>query len=325
MALSADVFQETRISFKNGRKCSMPPARKKGNTTGPVAGPDHGSEYITTGKAAKLLLVTSDTILRWIKEGKLPTRKTAGGHNRIPLDSVMKLASPKRSQPVETMTPPERSFVPCWKFNAADGRIKESCRSCLVFKARGDRCYEVGVILKRNGQGAMCCPTECEECAYYRHEMQRPVNVLIFTDNEALKESLTTESGPSRLRLQFTSCAYDCSLVVDSFRPEYVVVDCAMELVKCEELCMHLANDPRIPWVKIMLAVPPGAKCGANLLDSVAVVDQPFGIDELESYVEPRLLPNTDFPDAARRAPAVIAFNSRVLKVSVMNSLPSIR
>lgn len=264
----------------------MSPAKRKENAKSPVVDSDRNMDYVSTGKAAKLLSVTPDTILRWVKSGKLPARKTAGGHNRIPLDSVLALIELYKDLPAEEkIASLERPFVPCWEFNAAAGRIKENCRSCLVFKARGDRCYEVGVILKRNGQGATCCPTDCEECAYYKHQKQRPINVLIFTDNEALKDSLRKESRLSKLRLQFTSCEYDCSLIVDSFRPEYVVVDCAMELVKCEELCIHLANDTRIPWVKIMLAVPPDENCETALRGGIAVIDQPFNISELEGYV----------------------------------------
>ena len=39
--------------------------------------------YLSTGKAAKALSVTPDTVLKWIKSGKLDARRTAGGHYRI--------------------------------------------------------------------------------------------------------------------------------------------------------------------------------------------------------------------------------------------------
>jgi excisionase family DNA binding protein len=246
----------------------------------------HKAQYISTGEAAKLLSVTPDTILRWVRAGKLSARKTAGGHNRISLDTVNGLLIPEANSSPDRPVSLERPFVPCWEYNSSSGKIKDSCRSCLVFKARGDRCFEVGMILKKNGHGATCCPTSCEECSYFKEQQRRPINVLIFTDNETLKESLKREARMSRLRLQFTSCEYDCSLAVDSFRPEYVIVDCAMELVKCEELCIHLANDPRIPWVKIVLAVPPDKECTTNLMGGISVIAQPFGIGELEDCVD---------------------------------------
>ena len=38
---------------------------------------------LSTGKVAKLLSVTPDTVLKWIKNGQLPATRTAGGHYRI--------------------------------------------------------------------------------------------------------------------------------------------------------------------------------------------------------------------------------------------------
>jgi excisionase family DNA binding protein len=39
--------------------------------------------YITTGEAAAIFDVDSDTVLRWIKSGKIPAIRTLGGHYRI--------------------------------------------------------------------------------------------------------------------------------------------------------------------------------------------------------------------------------------------------
>ena len=35
--------------------------------------------YLSTGQAAGICSVSPDTILKWIRSGKLPARKTAGG------------------------------------------------------------------------------------------------------------------------------------------------------------------------------------------------------------------------------------------------------
>ena len=50
-------------------------------------------KHISTGKAAKMLSVTPDAVLKWIKKGKIPARRTPGGHYRIPLDAVYRLAN----------------------------------------------------------------------------------------------------------------------------------------------------------------------------------------------------------------------------------------
>ncbi|MBI5117517.1 excisionase family DNA-binding protein [Candidatus Poribacteria bacterium] len=233
-----------------------------------------------------MLSVTPDTVVKWIRRGKLKAMKTAGGHYRIPHDSVASLLPAARDIADNEHMPSKRPPVPCWEYNAAAGKIKENCRSCLVFKAKGSRCYDVGRVLREKGEGATCCQTDCEECSYYREQRQRPINVLVFTDNALLRGILTKQASSTRFRFQFASCEYDCSLVVDSFRPEYVIVDCVTDLEKCEELCRHLACDPRIPGVEIILAVPRDKNIETNLVGGITVIEQPFCIADIEKRVE---------------------------------------
>ena len=47
--------------------------------------------YYTTSQAAKLLSVSPDTVLRWVKAGKISSYRTPGGHARIPADAVAAL------------------------------------------------------------------------------------------------------------------------------------------------------------------------------------------------------------------------------------------
>jgi excisionase family DNA binding protein len=242
--------------------------------------------YVSTGKAAELLSVTPDAVLKWIKKGKLRVRKTAGGHYRVSLDSINKLlASEEESFSETSSSVPIKQRVPCWEFHAVDGKIKDDCRTCLIFKSRGEKCYEVGMALKKERSGATCCPTSCEDCEYFKTQKLQPVNVLVFTESDSLRDSLKKEAATSNLRLQFASCEYDCSLVVDSFRPEYAVLDCSKEITECEELCEHLRNDPRIPGVKIMIGLPPEKKGNIRGDSDIAVIQQPFHIAELEGYI----------------------------------------
>ena len=39
--------------------------------------------YLTTGEAAAIFDVDSDTVLRWINAGEIPAIRTPGGHYRI--------------------------------------------------------------------------------------------------------------------------------------------------------------------------------------------------------------------------------------------------
>lgn len=53
--------------------------------------------YWTTFEAAKKLLVTSATIIKWIREGRLKTIRTLGGHRRIPDAEVQRVYKEMRS------------------------------------------------------------------------------------------------------------------------------------------------------------------------------------------------------------------------------------
>ena len=49
------------------------------------------NKFYSTTEAANICQVTPGSIIRWIKEGKLETALTAGGHRRIPAASLLKL------------------------------------------------------------------------------------------------------------------------------------------------------------------------------------------------------------------------------------------
>ncbi|MBI5117518.1 excisionase family DNA-binding protein [Candidatus Poribacteria bacterium] len=242
--------------------------------------------YVSTGKAARLLSVTPDAVLKWIKAGKLEARKTAGGHYRISLDSVQSLLKGEEASRNERGPHQKKRLVPCWEYNSIEGKIKDQCSSCLVFKAKGSKCYEVGKILKERGQGATCCPTKCEECSYYKEQGHRPISVLVHTGDSSLKGSLAKEPSPPRIRLRFTTSEYDCSVTVDCFRPEYVILDCKGKSAKCDNLCERLANDPRIPGVRIFLLLPPGMTCKTSMQENISIIERPKSVADVESLLD---------------------------------------
>jgi excisionase family DNA binding protein len=51
-----------------------------------------GPNYLWTKDVADLLHVSPKTVSRWAKEGKLPHRRTLGGHRRYPEAAIRELA-----------------------------------------------------------------------------------------------------------------------------------------------------------------------------------------------------------------------------------------
>jgi excisionase family DNA binding protein len=86
-------------------------------------------EYLTTFEAAKMMLVTPDSVLKWIKSGKLAARRALGGHYRIErskIEALLKgseeLASPESTHNQKASNIAGNSMP--WKKNLqADVRI----------------------------------------------------------------------------------------------------------------------------------------------------------------------------------------------------------
>ena len=80
--------------------------------------------------------VTPDTVLKWIKKGRLAATRTAGGHYRVALPDLEPFMAgfgqKARSRPSLEMTfPPipsqdgtkeDPEEVPCWEFLSDEGR-----------------------------------------------------------------------------------------------------------------------------------------------------------------------------------------------------------
>ena len=150
--------------------------------------------YVSEEKAARLLLVSRDTVLKWVKDGRLQAKKAADERYLISRDSVLKLLTAEEGL-IEEIINEKRPSVPCWEYNAENGKITDDCHSCPVFQTRKKKCYEVGKFLKETGHGATCCATDCEDCSYYKAQRRSSSDVVILPDSETLKDSQERESN----------------------------------------------------------------------------------------------------------------------------------
>jgi len=241
--------------------------------------------YLSTGQASKLLAVTPDTILKWVKLGRLPAKRTAGGHYRISEEDIKTLLEVTDSSDLSQISPqPENGLFYCWEFFAVDGQSKKDCLDCLVYKAQALNCYEMNHLSKDLGYNGGLCSSSCDKCSYFRYQLGRPFKVLVITDDNDRKTALEKEEDEKRIQLEFATCEYECSLLVERFRPDFVVVDCAMAKDKCRELCYHLANDPRLQGNTIILAAPP-RKLDLSYPGTVRI-KHPFTLEDLMSHLK---------------------------------------
>ncbi len=247
------------------------------------------TEYLSTGKTAALCSVTASTVLKWIKAGKIQAIRTAGGHYRIPknvVDSVMGSVPLEELNAVITQEEkPERPFQYCWEFKAKSDEIGNGCKNCVVYKARVGRCYEVSNLPNDVGHAHVFCSESCGECDYYRMVIDQRPNILVVTDQSQLKESFESQTTSSGYNLRITDCEYKCSMLVDNYRPDYVVIDCSMGTNRSRDFAQNLVVDPRIPYVRVILTGKRSEfpkKCD-NLV--FAFIEHPFTGNEIEDLI----------------------------------------
>ena len=248
-------------------------------------GPDNQDRdrLLSTGKVAQLLSVTPDTVLKWIKSGRLRASRTAGGHYRIAQDDIEALSSDDfESQPIG-----DTDFLYCWEYYATDGQPGESCLGCLVYRTRARRCYEMSDLGPEAGYAGTYCTDTCEECAYFQEVVNRSRRVLIVTESDELRRRLQRESSNSRIDIEFVSSEYECSTTCHHFRPEFVVIDGSLPEAMRASLCSHLAADARVPGVQIILVndIEAASRSGQTKTPVRGALPRAFRLQELEEHI----------------------------------------
>lgn len=238
---------------------------------------------LSTGKVAKALSVTPDTVLKWIKSGRLPAIRTAGGHYRVAREEVDRLVA-SETGPYEP--PHERAFVHCWEFYGTDGCPNAKCLDCLVYRAQAIRCYEMSGLEVETGYVGAYCTTSCDECEYFRDVVRGRRKVLIVSECSDLRQRLREDSAGRSLEVRFADSEYQCAATCGEFKPDYVVIDGAFSQRDRSRLCSHVAADPRIPGVTIILAMPEsGSRVSTSEEDVDRTVPRTLDLAELERHI----------------------------------------
>lgn len=238
-------------------------------------------KFLTTGQAAKRCSVTPDTILKWIRSGFLPARRTAGGHHRIDVLDLERVAGPLPHEQAAGETAfREKQHMYCWEYNG-DGVLPNSCKECAVYRMRAHRCYEVMNLAPEAGHPKTFCKNSCSECDYYLTVHEQAMNVLIVCDDKELTKALERQAALHDINLEITDCEYTCSSAVSRFRPDFAIVDCHLGPKASSDLCYHLSQDPRIPFVRIVIAANEEDMPSICNKEIFARIQRPFNIQDI--------------------------------------------
>lgn len=240
---------------------------------------------LTTGKAARLCSVKPDTVLKWIKKGRLPASRTAGGHYRVEEHALTSLLSdsdqPEKARAADgsLCSRPMR----CWEYmNNGPG---DECRDCVVYRVRATWCFRLVNLVREAGHGKRFCTGVCQECPYYRRVHGLQSNVLVITRDEGLIQDLAKREHAS-VAFRFARHGYDASAIVAVFRPAFVILDQAILESLGVALLDELASDPRTSGARILVAIRKGAmgyrvRSGAVF----ATIEEPFSADEIVAII----------------------------------------
>lgn len=251
---------------------------------------------LSTGDAARLCSVNPDTVLKWIKRGRLPATRTAGGHYRIEERDLAALVPALNI--AKTFLTEASGFsgrpLRCWEYLSPAGGVKAECKKCVVYQVRAAWCFQVTKLGCEIGQTKILCRFPCQECAYYRRVTGQAANVLVITTDAQFAEVLG-RGNHENIALRFARSAYEASAAIWQVRPAFAVVDREM-LAHETGLLDSLGSDPRAPGLRIILAVKHrGAHAGSSRdRGIVAVIEKPFGqkrIAEVLSRFPVELLP----------------------------------
>ena len=241
--------------------------------------------HYTTSQAAKLLSVSADTVLKWVKAGKIVSYQTPGGHNRIPAEVVEALLPGGGDAPL----PHEiaRGYDHCWDFYAGESGVRNECRECVAYKSGARRCYEMRSIPEEFGHLRLFCQTKCEDCEFYQltHERQRR-SILVVSRQENWLARLAGQASGGDLKLEFATSEYECGAVIEKFRPDFIVLDCSFGSKRTPEICRHLNEDERIPFTRIILTSRLARWTDDCAQEVCGWIEKPFTVDQLGAFIE---------------------------------------
>ena len=261
---------------------------------------------LTTGQAAKLCAVTPDTVLKWIKKGRLEATRTAGGHYRVALPDLepfMAGFGQKPSPPISEGTFPsirshvgtkeETDEVPCWEFLSDNGETREACKQCVVYRVKATRCFLMAGLDSDVGHAHQFCEGTCEECVYYRRVQGLGTQVLFISSDEELVYRIEWSEDES-ITMRFARNGYEASALVQEFRPEVAIIDLDGLPDQGFGLLDSIAADPRVPHIRVILVVAPEAMARVRQRPRhrlvVSMLEKPHVCEHIEEVVRGSLV-----------------------------------
>ena len=210
--------------------------------------------YLTTTQAAKLLSVSPDTVLKWVRAGKIQSHRTLGGHFRICIDDLNLQGEAAEAGRGNRRAAAAAAFQFCWEYFPSGGSMRAKCKKCIAFRSRARRCYELRDLPEGIGCLEINCTSSCEQCDYFKLVKAQGPNIIVLGEKAGLLKDWDKGGSKNDAQIRFVDNEYECALVVQEFRPDFIVVDCRIGRERIAALYRSLIKDSRIPVARIILA-----------------------------------------------------------------------
>ncbi|MFH1438559.1 MAG: helix-turn-helix domain-containing protein [Pseudomonadota bacterium] len=240
---------------------------------------------LTTSQAAKLLSVSSDTMLKWVRAGKIKATRTLGGHFRIHIDDLG-VGPADESGIGPSRDRKESAFQYCWEYLPGDGEPAPECKECIAFRSRARRCYELKDLPGGIGCLQLYCKDSCDDCDYYKVVMGREPHVLVFGKRDKLLRGDEGQDDADGIEIRFVDTEYNFALAVQDYRPDYIVMDCSFGRKRIDSLCASLESDDRIPVARIILASRTRKQRDYCAKPIFGWIKKPFTIVQVTEFIE---------------------------------------
>jgi len=151
----------------------------------------------------------------------------------------------------------------------------------MVFMAKAEKCYLMAGFGDKSDHPGVHCKSSCFECEFFKFLDKPLMNVLIVSENADMCNQLKSEVSDNII-MKFSSCGYETATIIQTFQPDFIVIDDTLVSSKPDDLCRHLINDPRVHGAQIVLALNKPVKA-EDLMDGIcATIHTPFSPVELE-------------------------------------------
>ncbi len=220
-------------------------------------------DFLTTGEVADACRLHKNTIIAALKKGMLSCSRTPGGHNRIPMDSVMQFMASLGIKPKDKDT--TRILV------------KSGSGSPSVHSSNGNSGDTGNGEHGLNGNGG-----------WQTVGGNGRRRILVVEDNKNLAVLLQKDFTEGGYEVEIAHSGYDAGYLTAAFQPELILLDIKLPDLSGEEVLRRLREGDWTKGIKVIVVsgyLDSQLKERLMALGADEFVSKPFSVKDLRATI----------------------------------------